>query len=109
MSLFYVHRKRRTRRRRCSTTRKRFVATDVGVQSHEEEVVGIDAEADDDTIKAPAFRRRDTRKGHFVLPPSTPAQSEARVLIISVGERYSRLGIFVLTYLLILLYIKYMT
>jgi hypothetical protein len=71
--------------------------------------VGIDAKADDDTIEAPAFQRRDTWKGHFVLPPSTPAQSEARVMIISVGDRYSRLGIFVLTYLLILLYIIYMT
>jgi hypothetical protein len=36
-------------------------------------VAGIDAEADDDTIEAPAVRRRGTRKGHFVLPPSAPA------------------------------------
>jgi hypothetical protein len=71
--------------------------------------MGIDAEAYDDTIEAPAFRWRGTRKGHFVLPLSALAQSEARVLIIPVGDRYSRLGIFVLTYLLILLYIIYMT
>jgi hypothetical protein len=32
-------------------------ATDAGVQGHEEEeeVAGIDAKADDDTIEAPAF------------------------------------------------------
>jgi hypothetical protein len=83
-------------------------AIDVEVQGHEE-VAGIDAEADDDTIEAAAFRRRGTRKGHFVLPSSAPAQSEARILIIPVGDRYSCLGIFVLTYLLILLYIIYMT
>jgi hypothetical protein len=48
-----------------------------GVQGHEEEdVTGIDAEADDDTIEAPAFRWRGTRKGHFVLPPSAPAQKK---------------------------------
>jgi hypothetical protein len=52
---------------------------------------------------------RGTRKGHFVLPPSAPAQSEARVLIIPVGDRYSRLGIFVLTYLFILMYIIHIT
>jgi hypothetical protein len=75
----------------------------------EEEVAGIDAEADDDTIEAPAFRRSGTWKGHFVLPPSAPAQSETRVLIIPIGDRYSHLGIFVLTYLLILMYIIYMT
>jgi hypothetical protein len=70
----------------------------------------IDAEADDDTIGAPVFRwRGDTRKGHFVPPPSASAQSEARVLIIPVCDRYSCLSIFVLTYLLILLYIIYMT
>jgi hypothetical protein len=89
---------------------EQVAATDAGVQGHEEEeVTGVDAEADDDTIGAPAFRRRGTRKGHFVLPPSVPAQSEARILIISVGDRYPRLGIFVLTNLLILLYIIYMT
>jgi hypothetical protein len=86
------------------------VAADARVQGHEEEeVVGIYAEADNDTIEAPAFRWRGTRKGHFVLLPSVPAHSEARVLIIPVGDRYSRLGIFVLNYLLILLYIIYMT
>jgi hypothetical protein len=80
------------------------------VQGHEEEeVASIDAEADDDTIEAPAVRWRGTRKGHFVLPPSAPTQSEARVLIIPVRDRYSRLGIFVLTYLFILMYIIYMT
>jgi hypothetical protein len=79
------------------------------VQAHEEEeeVMGIDAEADDDTIEAPAVRRRGTRKGHFVLPPSAPAQSEARVLIIPVGERYSRLATLFL--LICLLYTIYMT
>jgi hypothetical protein len=52
-------------------------ATDVGVQGHEEEeVAGIDAEVDDDTIEALAFRRRGTRKGHFVLPPSAPTQQK---------------------------------
>jgi hypothetical protein len=51
------------------------------VQAHEEEeVTGIDAAADDDTIKALVVRRRGTRKGHFVLTPSAPAQSEARIL-----------------------------
>jgi hypothetical protein len=85
-------------------------AIDAGVRGHEEEEVeGIDVEADDDTIEVPAFRWRCTRKGHFVLPPSAPAQSEARVLIILVDDRYSRLGIFVLTYLHILLCIIYMT
>ena len=80
------------------------------VQAHEEEdEVGIDAEADDDTTEAPVVRRRGTRKGHFVLPPSAPAQSEARVLIIPVGDRYSHLAIYVLTYFLILLYIAYRT
>jgi hypothetical protein len=79
------------------------------VQAHEEEeeVMGIDAEADDDTIEAPAVRRRGTRKGHFVLPPSAPAQSEARVLIIPVGDRYSRLATLFL--LICLLYTIYMT
>jgi hypothetical protein len=48
--------------------------------------MGIDAEADDDTIKAPAVRRRGTRKGHFVLPPSTPAQPEARVLLVTCSQ-----------------------
>jgi hypothetical protein len=63
------------------------------VQGHEEEeVTGIDAEADDDTIETPPIRRRGTRKGHFVLPPSAPAESEARVLIIPVCDRYSRLA-----------------
>jgi hypothetical protein len=64
------------------------------VQAHEEEEeeVGIDAEVDDDTTEAPIVRRRGTRKGHFVLPPSAPAQSEARVLINPVGDRYSRLA-----------------
>jgi hypothetical protein len=70
------------------------------VQAHQEEVAGIDAEADDDTTEAPAVRRRGTRKGHFVLPPSAPAQSEARVLIIPVGDRYS---CFVTLFLLICL------
>jgi hypothetical protein len=62
------------------------------VQAHEEEVAGINAEADDDTIEAPVIRRRGTRKGHFVLPPTAPTQSEARVLIIPVGDRYSCLA-----------------
>jgi hypothetical protein len=69
-------------------------ATDVGVQGHEEEeVTGIDAgvqnhkeiQADDETIEAYAFQWRGTQIGHFVLPPSAPAQLEARVLIILVG------------------------
>jgi hypothetical protein len=78
------------------------------VQVHEEEeVAGIDAEADDDTIKAPAVRRRGTRKGHFALPSSAPAQSKARVLIITVGDRYSRLATLFL--LICLLYTIYMT
>jgi hypothetical protein len=78
-------------------------------QAHEEEedVAGIDAEADDDTTEAPVVRRRGTRKGHFVLPPSAPAQSEALVLIISVGDRYSRLATLFL--LICLLYTIYMT
>jgi hypothetical protein len=60
-------------------------AIDVGVQGHEEEeVADIDDEANDDTIEAPAFRQRGTRKGHFILPPSALAQSEGRVLIIPV-------------------------
>jgi len=79
------------------------------VQAHEEEedVTGIDAEADDDTTEAPVVRRRGTRKGHFVLPPSAPAQSEARVLIIPVGDRYSRLATLFL--LICLFYTIYMT
>jgi hypothetical protein len=78
------------------------------VQAHEEEEeVGIDAEADDDTTEAHVVRRRGTRKGHFVLPPSAPAQSEARVLIIPVGDRYSRLAALLL--LICLLYTIYMT
>ena len=78
------------------------------VQAHEEEdEVGIDAEADDDTTEAPVVRRRGTRKGHFVLPPSAPAQSEARVLIIPVGDRYSRLTTLFL--LICLFYTIYMT
>jgi hypothetical protein len=77
------------------------------VQAHEEEEeVGIDAEADDDTTEAPVVRRRGTRKGHFVLPPSAPAQ-EAWVLIIPVGYRYSRLATLLL--LICLLYTIYMT
>ena len=78
-------------------------------QAHEEEeeVAGIDAEADDDTTEAPVVRRRGTRKGHFVLPPSAPAQSEARVLIIPVGDRYSRLATLFL--LICLFYTIYMT
>jgi hypothetical protein len=76
------------------------------VQAHEEEV-GIDAEADDDTTEAPVVRRRGTQKGHFVLPPLAPAQSEARVLIIPVGDRYSRLATLLL--LICLLYTIYMT
>jgi hypothetical protein len=93
-------------------------ATDARVQGHEEEeVVGINArvqvheeiQADDDTIEAPTFRQRGTRKRHFVLPSSVPAQSKARVLIIPVGDMYSHLGIYVLTYFLILLYIVYKT
>jgi hypothetical protein len=72
-------------------------------QPHE----GIDAEADDDTTEAPVVRRRGTRKGHFVLPPSAPAQSEARVLIIPVGDRYSRLATLFL--LICLFYTIYMT
>jgi hypothetical protein len=77
------------------------------VQAYEEEEeVGIDAEADDDTTEAPVVRRRGTRKGHFVLPPSAPAQSEARVLIIPVGDRYSRLAtLFLLICLLYTIYI----
>jgi hypothetical protein len=65
------------------------------VQHHEEEEVQAheeEEEADDDTTEAPAVRRRGTRKGHFVLPPSAPAQSEARALIIPVGDRYSCLA-----------------
>lgn len=78
------------------------------VQAHEEEdEVGIDAEADDDATEAPVVRRRGTRKGHFVLPPSAPAQSEARVLIIPVGDRYSRLATLFL--LICLFYTIYMT
>lgn len=79
------------------------------VQAHEEEeeVAGIDAEADDDTTEAPVVRQRGTRKGHFVLPPSAPAQSEARVLIIPVGDRYSRLATLFL--LICLFYTIYMT
>jgi hypothetical protein len=79
------------------------------VQAHEEEedVADIDAEADDDTTEAPVVRRRGTRKGHFVLPPSAPAQSEARVLIIPVDDRYSRLATLFL--LICLLYTIYMT
>jgi hypothetical protein len=85
--------------------------------SHEEEVSSIDdgvqdhekVQADDETIEAPAFRRRGTRKGHFVLPLSEPAQSDARVLIIPIGDRYSHFTIYVLTYFLILLYIVYKT
>jgi hypothetical protein len=38
-----------------------------------------------------------------------PAQSEARVRIIPVDDRYSHLSIYVLTYFLILLYIVYKT
>jgi hypothetical protein len=76
-------------------------------QVHEEEEEGIDAEADDNTTEALVVRRRGTRKGHFVLPPSAPAQSEARVLIILVGDRYSRLATLFL--LICLLYTIYMT
>jgi hypothetical protein len=77
------------------------------VQAHEEVEVGIDAEAEDDTTEAPVVRRRGTRKGHFVLPQLAPAQSEARVLIIAVGDRYSRLATLFL--LICLLYTIYMT
>jgi hypothetical protein len=79
------------------------------VQAHEEEeeVAGIDAEADDDTTEAPFVRRRGTRKGHIVLPPSAPTQSEARVLIIPVGDRYSRFATLFL--LICLLYTICMT
>jgi hypothetical protein len=79
------------------------------VQAHveEEEVAGIDAEADDDTTEAPVIRRMGTRKGHFVLPSSAPAQSKARVLIIPVGDRYTRLATLFL--LIFLLYTIYMT
>ena len=77
------------------------------VHAHEEEEVGINAEADDDTTEAPVVRRRGTRKDHFVLPPSAPAQSEARVLIIPVGDRYSRLTTLFL--LICLFYTIYMT
>jgi hypothetical protein len=69
--------------------------------------VGIDAEADDDTTEAPVVRRRGAWKGHFVLPPSAPAQSEAQVLIISFGDRYSHLATLLL--LICLLYTIYMT
>ena len=75
-------------RRRCIT----YEEEEVQGHEEEEEVASIDAEADDDTIKAPAVRRRGTRKGHFVLPPSAPAQSEARIMIIPVGDTYSRLA-----------------
>jgi hypothetical protein len=75
------------------------------VQDHEEEEVGIDAEADNDTTEAPVVRQRGTRKGHFVLPPLAPTQSEARVLIIPVGDRYSRLATLLL--LICLLYTIY--
>ena len=72
------------------------------MQGHEEEeVTGIDAEADDDTIEAPVVRQRGTRKGHFVLPLSAPAQSEARVLIIPVGDRYSRLATLFLLFFIV--------
>jgi hypothetical protein len=78
------------------------------VQAHEEEeeeVAGIDVDADDDITEVLVVRRRGTRKGHFVLPPSVPAQSEARVLIIPVGDRYSRLAtLFLLIYLLYTIY-----
>jgi hypothetical protein len=92
-------------------------ATDAEMQGHEEEVMTIDArvqdhkevQADDETIEAPVFRRRGTRKGYLVLPPSASAQSEARVLIVPIGDRYSHLSIYVLTYFLILLYIIYKT
>ena len=78
------------------------------VQAHEEEdEVGIDAEADDDITEALVVRRKGTRKGHFVLPPSAPAQSGARVLIIPVGDRYSRLTTLFL--LICLFYTIYMT
>jgi hypothetical protein len=80
---------------------------EVHAHEEEEEEVGIDAEADDDTTEAPVVRRRGTRKGHFVLPPSAPAQSEARVLIIPVGDRYSRLATLFL--LICLVYTIYMT
>jgi hypothetical protein len=81
------------------------------VQAHEEEEeVGIDAEADEDTTEAPVVRRRGTRKGHFVLPPSAPAQSKAWVLIIPVGDRYSCLAtLFLLICLLYTIYIYDMT
>ena len=78
------------------------------VQAHEEEeVAGIDVEVDDDTTEAPAVRQRGTRKVHFILPSSAPAQSEARVLIILVGDRYSCLATLFL--LICLLYTIYMT
>jgi hypothetical protein len=73
------------------------------VQAHEEE------EADRDTAEAPAVRRTGTRKGQFVLHLSAPAQSEAWVLIIPVGDRCSCVGHFVLTYLFIVNYIYDMT
>jgi hypothetical protein len=79
------------------------------VQAHEEEV-GIDAEVDDDTTEAPIVRRRGTRKGHFVLPPSAPKQSKARVLIIPVGDRYSHLAtLFLFVYCTLYIYIYDMT
>ena len=80
-----------------------MVGINVGVQDPKE------IQADEDAIEAPTFRRRGTRKGHFVLPPSAHAQSEARVLIIPVGDRYSHLTIYVLSYFHILLYIVYKT
>jgi hypothetical protein len=76
-------------------------------QAHEEEEVQAHEEEDDDATEAPVVRRRGTRKGHFVLPPSAPAQSKARVLIIPVGDRYSRLATLFL--LICLFYTIYMT
>jgi hypothetical protein len=73
---------RRGQGREGAAPEEEVTATDAGVQGHEEEeVAGIDAEADDDTIEAPAFRWRGTWKGHFILPSLAPAQSEARLVI----------------------------
>jgi hypothetical protein len=67
----------------CRAMKRRLItATDARVQGHEED----DAD-EDEAIEPPAFRRRDTRKGYFVMSLSVPIPSEARVLIIPVGDR----------------------
>jgi hypothetical protein len=84
--------------------------TDAGVQGHKEEVTAIQRWGG-----GGSRRSRDHRcsclsmEGHFVLPLSAHAQSEAQLLIIPVGDRYSRLAIYVLTCFLILIYMVYKT